>query len=310
VLPAHLFLLWSVRHHRRLLTIALATAAPFVLLLGAALMNQKDGDNIGWIPPLSLLQVRDAGELLLVGRAGLLLLAVVALLAVSGRARLPFDHRFRFLLAWALVPLVATAGISVVQPAFIGRYLLVVVPGALLAVGAVLSSMAGPFRNAALGVGAALTLLFAHGAVAEARRPFWLEDLRSSGSFVAARARPGDAVVYSPVVSRVGILYYLGKEGVELRDLSAAGTAVDADDWVPAQRPTTDICEDVQRVDRLWVMTYGPGPDGVTAAPDGWSPFPEGGAGCVRAHLSSFEVADVGQYDGQLLMTLLVRKRP
>jgi hypothetical protein len=113
--------------------------------------------------------------------------------------------------------------------------------------------------------------------------------------------------VYSPVVSRIGIGYYLQKSEVELRDLSAIGTPVEADDWVPAQRSGADVCDELLRSDRVWVMSYGAEPGAVTAAPGAWSPYPEGGAQCVRSQLSSFEVNDSADFG--LRTALLVRRR-
>jgi mannosyltransferase len=195
-------------------------AAPAAALVLAAatplLLNMlRFGPERGFIPDTTRRVVRDVLEQLVgggttPGSGGLSLLALYGALLVlaavaAGRHLLVDDPKpattpawgegWRYALAfgWALLPLALSIGLSRLQPTFVGRYLLVALPGLALVGGIALASLR-PRWYAALGLAACL-LLAGRGLAYWYTEP-QKDDWRGVAQAVMARAQPGDAVAF------------------------------------------------------------------------------------------------------------------
>lgn len=203
----------------------LATCAGLVppTLVAVAAFGQRA--TVTWIPPTSWPALLDGFVALAGSGAYLLLLGALAaagvLRAMRGPAR---ADRGRLLVAsacWLVVPPLALAGLGLITPVFLPRYLLVCAPALALLASSAFAAPDGPrttaplSRNATATTGAGVT-----GAVALAVVVAWPSlvqvrdvtghgpDIRSAAGVVAAGCRPGDGV--QRTVSTVQTLpYYL-----------------------------------------------------------------------------------------------------
>jgi uncharacterized membrane protein len=126
--------------------IATAVAAPLALYL----VIEGVAEGVSWIPALNREQLRTFLQTLTGAsrRASVIVVLVVGLAAIVVCYRAWTKERERlwrvgFPLAWFVVPIVAAAAVSLVEPLFIDRYLIVVLPGFVLTVGVVLDSLVG-----------------------------------------------------------------------------------------------------------------------------------------------------------------------
>jgi mannosyltransferase len=163
-----------------------------------------DGDPIGWLakPDLGAVPATFAQ---LAGDGFLQLGAVIAFAVVASRAamrstRLAFG--LAFTASWAVIPVLVAFAVSQVKPIFLAKYLIVCLPAvALLAAGAITS-----LRPAAAALAAACLLLVLSGNELRGWYDFrGQEDWRSLTSFVAARIRPGDGLVFNAAYARSSV---------------------------------------------------------------------------------------------------------
>jgi mannosyltransferase len=182
-------------------TVPIAAASapiPFIVL--------RFGEGHGWIEPLTFAQAAES----LTGLAGspilLVLLALASAVAVVEHRR----NRWLWLVAvTALVPLFGIAALSVVKPFFIGRYLVVALPGVAMLAGIGISSARPvPFRAALAAAFVIATVIAIPSAYSDTRQ----EDWRAAGRYVWLNAEPDDRI-YMGTWSARPMTYYLERFG-------------------------------------------------------------------------------------------------
>ncbi|MFD7028681.1 hypothetical protein ACFWAR_11675 [Streptomyces sp. NPDC059917] len=201
VLPAHAATLWWVRAGRPvLLRWALASTGAVLGALPLILFSRTQSGQVSWIPPLTWS--------MLVGPAILLAIGAVGALLERPRAGRPSVAAVG--LPLLVVPFAALAGLSLVQPLFLDRYVLFSMLGLALLIGAALgagvrAAARRSLRGAALVVpvaitGAALSMLpLELGRRAPASR---VDDVLAVADEVAGLKGAGDAVLYVPAARR------------------------------------------------------------------------------------------------------------
>ena len=115
-----------------------------------------------------------------------------------------------FVICWFALPTLASFAISFAVPMFVPYYLLVSLPGLLLA------GAAGVVRLPSRLASAILVLLLTGGMAKELHRWYvapTIENYRSAVHAVEARAQTGDAIVPAPGYTEPAIAYYLRKGG-------------------------------------------------------------------------------------------------
>ncbi|OKK17501.1 hypothetical protein AMK16_22040 [Streptomyces sp. CB00455] len=224
VLPAHAATLWWVRTARGVWLRWTAYGAGAVAgALPLVLFSRGQSDQVSWIPPLTWH--------MLIGPA--ILLAIGALGAWADR-----PDRVRLSAAAVGLPLLAVptlglAGLSLVQPLFLDRYVLFGMVGLALLIGAALGAAvracAGPLPRAAgllvpgvVGVAAVALLPVELGKRAPASR---VDDVLAVAGEVARLKRDGDAVLFVPAARRDTALVSPGAFA-GLADLALARTPV------------------------------------------------------------------------------------
>jgi uncharacterized membrane protein len=181
----------------RAVLVAAALAALFV-----AYVVVNGGGGLNWVPAFSREQIRTFLQTLTGAsrRASALVVLVVGLAGVAVFARAWTKQRERlwrvgFPLLWFVVPIVATAAVSIVKPLFVDRYLIVVLPGFLLTIGVVLDSLLGR-RPWLLPVVAGLLVALSYPGFARV----WgeadeFEDWRQAVAYLDSHWEKGDAIV-------------------------------------------------------------------------------------------------------------------
>ncbi len=181
-------------------TIAVA-AAPLVYSM------VRFGPERGFIPATTPAVVRDVLEQLAgggtsPGSGGLSLLGLyAAMVALAGLATIRTltergrQEAWRYTLAfsWALLPLVLSLALAGVQPSFIGRYQLVVLPGVALLGGLAITSLR-PRWAASIGL-AVVVLLATRGLLHWYFEPH-KDDWRAAAQFVIPQTETDDALVF------------------------------------------------------------------------------------------------------------------
>ncbi|MGC4887544.1 glycosyltransferase family 39 protein [Micromonospora sp. DT227] len=277
--------------------LALLPAVALVTPLASTARGQR-GRQLDWVDPARLPDlVSLPGGLAQSGVVGGFLLGLAALGAVrlGRRALLPG--------AAALLPVLLLFTAGTLVPLWVTRYLLFIVPFGCLLAGAALAAatpagsrpaVAGPLQSAppetapretappraapgGTGLGAALAVIVLAGLLglpdqAALRRTHeWPRsapvDYAGAAGIVAAGARPGDAIVYSPrdgwLFPDLGLAYHLGsrlpRDVLVVRDQRA-----DASLWATE-------CGDPARclagVDRVWLVVTGRRADPLAAVP-------------------------------------------
>jgi mannosyltransferase len=206
-----------VRGPRRIawavVAVAVAAATAPVVLLGA-----RQTGEIGWIPAPSAAAVASVLLKLVGGIAPALVLAGITL-AVSVRRRRRLGRRALFVLAWALVPPLLLVVADLYTPVLVARYALVAVPGIAIAVAAACLSD----RSRLVVAGTVLALVAAAvTSVIQQAQPYKYEDFRAASDLVDDTARTGDAVLYLPAATRVGIDPYAAAEPGEQQAVDIA----------------------------------------------------------------------------------------
>jgi mannosyltransferase len=219
---AHAVTLLCWRRRRRVLVSwAVATTPALVVCLVLAVAVRHQPYQLGWIPAPGIASVRDLTHLALGPNIPVaLLIAALALVGIlPGRAAA--ERRLAALaLPMAALPAVVLLAASLVQPIFVARYVFPSVAAvALLAalgvvrLGRVLADRTRLAGRPALGLVAVVCVLVVGAGglgtqrldrTAESRT----DDLGGAARIVAARARPGDAVLFLPSNRRLLSLAY------------------------------------------------------------------------------------------------------
>ncbi len=255
----------------------------------AAFMAAGDHNRTSWVGPLGIDVLRQTVEALAGDLTMFIILVVAAVIVAAGlastlwrdRALSETGWRLALPLCWVVLPPVLLGIICLAQDTWVDRYLIGIVPafGVLAGVAVtVVRDRAGTVVAAVLAAVVGVGALHAAG-----RQPHPNpsgEDLRGAAALVAARTRPGDALVYAPAFSRVGLDYYLDREGGPApRDIALRESAVAAGDLFGRERPAAQVAARMRASRRLWVAGYG--------FDAGWHPTPEPviavGPGILRA---------------------------
>ncbi|APU39002.1 MULTISPECIES: membrane protein [unclassified Streptomyces] len=201
VLPAHAATLWWVRARRGVwLRWAAYGSAAVAGALPLVLFSRGQSDQVSWIPPLTWHMMIGPGILLAVGALG-------AWADGPDRSRVSAAAVGLPLLA---VPQLGLAGLSVVQPLFLDRYVLFSMVGLALLIGAALGAAVRacaprfPRASAVLvpgvvGVSVLALLPVELGKRAPASR---VDDVLAVAGEVARLKRDGDAVLFVPAARR------------------------------------------------------------------------------------------------------------
>ncbi len=164
-----------------------------------------EGDPIGWLaePDLGAIPATFAQ---LAGDGFLQLGVVIALCIAASRAamrspRLAFG--LTFTASWAAIPVLVAFGVSQLKPIFLAKYLIVCLPAVALLAAAAIASL----RPAGAAVAATCVLLILSGNELRGWYGFrGEEDWRSLTSFVAARIRPTDGLVFNAAYARSSVV--------------------------------------------------------------------------------------------------------
>lgn len=212
-----------------------AATAP-LLIVGA-----RQTGEIAWIPAPSPTAV---GSVLLKLAGGVVSAAAMLMIAagVAFRARRRPPARVAFLLAWALVPPLLLVLADLVTPVLVARYALVSVPGLVIA----LAAACRADRRRFVVVGTVVVLLAgAVTSVVQQTLPYKYEDYRAASDLVDDTARAGDAVLFVPAATRVGIGAYSTAEPGEQHAvdvaLQAGGSPLHADQIAGIEVPADAI---------------------------------------------------------------------
>jgi mannosyltransferase len=208
VIASHAFCLPFVRPRPRLSRVVVAAASVAVLAVPALYFTATAPRyGVEWVDAPSAGSIwrtvaHSSGHNL----ALLVLAAAGAVLLLRRTASV--DRRWLgvLLTGWAVLPIVLGIACSIVQPILVPRYVLVIAPAlALLGAHAIVALAPRSPRLVAL---SCVAVLAASG--------YWIvhwygrtpEDWRGAASYVAAEARPGDAVVLAPPWPKVAYRYY------------------------------------------------------------------------------------------------------
>lgn len=212
MLYTHLFGVWVVAWHAVILMLAridpgrrgsLVLALFASVVLGLPLAHYAAGRGttpLAWVPAptwhsvMSFFVVLAGGGFVLAAYLVLVAAGVEHALSQPAREQTGRMCPWAVLGAWCGVPLVLTLLVSIaVQPTFVPRYLIIVLPPVALAVGLGLSTL----RPKALAAACVLlALLSAAGLQHAYAAP--KDDWRDAAATVAARQLVGDAIVYNP----------------------------------------------------------------------------------------------------------------
>ena len=200
------------------LAIFVAAAVP----IGLGIAFGKTTSIVAWMPPTTLAAVW--GAVMDVAGGGELRFALIAVLMILG---VMAARRWAagLLLAWVVVPFVGALLISLVQPVFISRYLLLTTPAIALVAGGGLARLR---LMPALVAGAAVVLIAIPPLATHYGAPY--DDWRGAAAYVATYAQPGDRIVFDHPVGAKPFLIYLE------RDLHAPLVTVSAQQASPAPR--------------------------------------------------------------------------
>lgn len=293
----------------------LRSASPAVIssVTTVALLSQLGAGQIAdWVPPLELEQLRDlVHELLAPEAAAAVVLGLFALIGATHLVRsAPADPFARWLalipIAWASLPTLGLAVISVIRPYLIPRYVIASTPAIamLIAVGVIATARAiareAPGRRRVVTALVALPLVLALTAGQLRLHDRQGYDWRSAAELVAQSARPGDAVLMTAPSLRMAF---------EAAWRDADPTITPSVIWTPRafgevrrfdQRSSlAGVRSEVSQVRRIWLVhqtTVGSG-DGARAAMLDFLP--------VRKR---FVIAQDVRFEGGVEVLLLARR--
>ena len=182
--------------------------------------------NITWIIPPKLWDLGNLPVLLLYSRAIGTTLVCLAVYAVARQLRrrgatARGGWQIWFVTAWFAVPVLLAFAVSFSLPMFTPYYLLVALPGLLLASSVGLVRL--PSRLAAV----ILLLLLVGGMGKEIHRWYvtpTIENYRSAVQAIRSRAHAGDAIVGAPTYTEPAIAYYVRRDGPPYPTVAEPGT--------------------------------------------------------------------------------------
>jgi mannosyltransferase len=254
-------------------------AAGVLWLPLAIFVKIGDHDRTSWVAPLGRALLRESVEKL-AGNMTMFLLLVVAALVVFGalvatlrrdRARSEEAWRLALPLCWVAIPPVLLGIICIVQETWVDRYLIGIVPAFGVIAGVAVSVLRARVGTVAAVALAAILAFGALRATTGQSHPAVIgDDLRGAATFVSSSTQPGDQLIYAPAFARVGLQYYLTKDGrAAPRDLALdpRQTAVIRGDLFARELPAPEIAARMRAAKHLWVLGYG--------FTSGWHPTPE-----------------------------------
>jgi mannosyltransferase len=261
---------------RPLITSLVVAGVAWLPLL--AFVAGGDNNRTSWVPPLGRDLVRQTA-ITLAGRGSLLVvLALATLIVVAGlvaalRSRDVSPERrwhLGLVLCWVALPPILLGIVCLHQQMWVDRYLIGIVPGFCVAAGVAATLVRDRLGTAAAGAAVAVLAAFAVFAAATTAHPAQGagEDLRAAARFVAAERQPGDAIVYAPAFSRVGILYYLDRTGrPQPADIALDRSAIARGDLFASELAPATVAQRMAQARRIWMVGYGYASD--------WHPTPE-----------------------------------
>ncbi len=271
--------------------VASLVAAGVLWLPIAIFVKIGDHDRTSWVQPLGRDLLRQSVEKLTGNMTMFVLLAVAALVVFGAlvatlrrdRARSEEAWRLALPLCWVVIPPVLLGLICAVQQTWVDRYLIGIVPAFGVVAGVAVTVLRARAGTVAAVVLAAILTFGALRATAGQSHPAVIgDDLRGAATFVSSRTQPGDQLIYAPAFARVGLQYYLNKDGSRApRDLALdpRQTAVIRGDLFARELPAREIAARMRAAKRLWVLGYGFTSD--------WHPTPETTSAVAPAILRS-----------------------
>ncbi|WP_121748093.1 glycosyltransferase family 39 protein [Streptomyces sp. E2N166] len=238
ILPAHAATLWWTRAGRETWTRwAVASAAGTAGVLPLILFSGQQSGQVSWIPPLTWHMMIGPAVLLTIGTVG-------ALLDRPRAGRLSVAAVGLPLLA---VPQLGLAGLSLIRPLFLDRYVLFSMLGLALLAGAGLSAAVravGPrFPRASSwlvpAVVAVAVVALLPQSLAERSPASRVDDVLAPAADVRRLKRPGDAVVFIPAARRDAALVspdaFAGLRDVALQESPVASGTLKGVEAGPAR---------------------------------------------------------------------------
>jgi mannosyltransferase len=264
----------SRRSGRSLATAWLAGAAGAFVIAGPVLaLGFAQRGTLSWLTTPQLASTVE-GLRKLVGPASMVVALVLAvaigLLLTAGlgrdalRAAWP-PGLLELSLPWLVLPPAVLIGVSYLSPVYTFRYVLFCAPAAALLGGAGLASLRWPAGRGALawapaGAGLVLVALVGIPAQVAARAPDGHgTNIRAANTIVAARRRPGDAVLYLGTDSKYFPAAY-PSGFIRLDDIAQRKTPSQAANLVGGDYGASVVRQRLARVPRVWVVKIGPYP--------------------------------------------------
>jgi mannosyltransferase len=244
----------------------LAVAAAVVVVSPVAIVGYGQLNQIHWLQPTRLKDVLSVQRI--IGQPPLFLAAVVIVacaLVVSALPGAGFRARWpaglvRLCLPWLVVPPAILLAVSVAHPVYTFRYIVYCIPAAALLLGAALAALgryAGPVALVAI------VLIGLHTQIAERRPDGHGINIRAADRIVAARERPGDALLN--ISSRSGPQKGSGEHTLEaaypyglarLRDISTGVSPQRSGTLGGTYASSQLIRRRLAHVRRLWVVEW------------------------------------------------------
>lgn len=193
LVAAHLVTVLLQRRHPLRWTVTVSVALLVLSPLIRVAATQRSA--VAWIPELDAARLWSSAEGLTGGTMSVILAGAIAAWGLTRRR----GELVAVALPWAVLPPVLLAAVSLVEPMFVGRYLLVCVPAVALLVAA---GLATPPR--AMGVGAGVALLALTLAVQPGLRRAdskW-HDVTPAVAALERHARDGDGLLVFPAGMR------------------------------------------------------------------------------------------------------------
>ena len=241
-----------------------ALSAPLV-----AFLLSTSGNQIGWIPGLSVGRVASALGQLAGGRTVLgavvlgailgacVLFAFRALLGQGRRRARSVDAWSRALVcAWLAIPIAGALAISLLKPIWVDKYLIVTLPGLALAAALGFST----WKPALARVGLATLLIVSLSQVVVLHVSDDKDDWRSATEYVIVRSNPGDGIAFHRPFGRFPFGYYVDRtlraEGAEIPTPISAVFDRSRGSNTPGPRdiPTRVIATAARPFDRVWIV--------------------------------------------------------
>ncbi len=221
-----------IRDRRGRSRLALAGVVGAVIL-APFLIAVRTSHQINWIPSTTIVRILDQTSLALGGRplAVLLVVGCVCLFVVTVRHSTPWARSVPLEVGLAICVLVPVSllMISIVQPAYLARYLAALLPFSVLsasagfvAVASAISATVSKQRLITAAVAAGFVLGFPGSPVVDLARP---DDMSAPAAFLESAVRPGDAVIFGPSGMEFEFRYYWPTRTAMVIDVRGSGGA-------------------------------------------------------------------------------------